>query len=542
MAFDLKIASEPLVIDAYTALCNHKYKSFLSILDTMGSQLYEPVPSANAKALYQLAGLFLKYPFEDTSIDREKVAIDKFLLSEHRCKRMNQKLRARKQRIEPPHMNFMRTWIRNVIGDKPNMKRIYSRCDFGPGSSVGTSGKDVSFLTKLDNLTVTPAALPVAYASLMHNIHYLNYLTNGDIACLDFDWFTSKVEKELVQSNKIVCVPKNAKSHRTIAIEPSLNGFIQKGIDLELRSKLNRFGIDLTKQGLNQALARRGSLDSSYATIDLSSASDSIAINLVKELLPDEWFILLNSTRSPSYTLNGVQSRYEKFCSMGNGFCFPLETLIFSAACAYVMSVCEVSVHSTFNVYGDDIIVPQGCALLLLEVLRDIGFRHNSDKTFIAGGFRESCGADYYLGENVRPIMIKEALPLNHKTYYLLNELSRRKMTKAWHVLFTALPKRWSKHIRPYPRDDDTAINVPLDFFMNSSTARWSRDLQTWTWSCVISKPTPGRKLKDEVELLAGKMRGDLSYTGVESGSASDPLHLTFSARFSERTRVARTC
>lgn len=539
MAYDLKVFTDPLVIDAYTLLCNRKYLGFLKTLDTMGSQLYEPVPPSNAGALYQLAGLFFKYPFDDPSIDRDEVALKKFRTSEHKCRRMNQKFRCRRSKVEPPHMDFMRRWIKKVIGISPNYNSIYSKCDFGPGSAVGCHGKNVDFLTKLDTLTITPAAQPVAYAALLHNSHYTNYLVNGRTACLDYDWFASNIDRELVQYNKIVCVPKNAKSNRTIAIEPSLNGFIQKGIDLELRSKLYRIGIDLSKQNLNQALARLGSLDGNYATIDLSSASDSVSIELVRELLPGDWFTLLNTTRSPSYLLNGENYRYEKFCSMGNGFCFPLETLIFSAACEYVMSVCHVPSTSTYNVYGDDIIVPQGCALLLLEVLRDIGFRHNVDKTFIHGDYRESCGADYYLGENIRPLMIKEVTPLNHKCYYILNQLRHRKMMKAWNTLYKSLPKRWSSHVRPYSRDDDTAIDVPLDFFMNSKSAVWSRDLHTWTWTHVISKTTPGRKLKDNVELLAGKLRGDLSRQEIVS---EDLSKFSFSARFSERTRIARTC
>jgi hypothetical protein len=185
----------------------------------------------------------------------------------------------------------------------------------------------------------------------------------------------SGVQVEYVQYNKITCVPKNAKTDRTIAIEPTLNGFLQTGVDRFYKKRLRRIGVDLSSQALNKALARIGSLYGCYSTIDLSSASDSMSVQLIKELLPADWFSFLDAIRSPSYSLdNKTPVRYEKFCIMGNGFCFPLETLIFRAAVEYVMSVCSIHPNRTCAVYGDDIIVPYECALLLIEVLRDLGF------------------------------------------------------------------------------------------------------------------------------------------------------------------------
>lgn len=498
----------------------------------MAEQLHKANTPENL-GLYQLAGLLSKYPFNDPSIDREKTAIEKFMKAEHRCRRLNQKLRLRNGRMEPPHMQYMRNWISRVIGLSPNLAKIYSYCDFGPGSSVGTHGSEVDFDMKLNSLTVTPACVPYARAALRQNHHYMRILTRSDVLCLEADWLDSHVKLEQVLHNKIVCVPKNAKTHRTIAIEPSLNGFIQKGIDLELRSKLYRFGINLTDQAVNQRLARLGSLDGSLATIDLSAASDSISIELVRQLLPPDWFSLLNATRSPCYALNGATHRYEKFCSMGNGFCFPLETLIFSAAVAYCVSTTHVS-EKSWHVYGDDIVVPQECALLLLEVLHDIGFKANTDKTFVTGFFRESCGADYYLGENCRPIMIKKETPLNHESFYLLNALRKRKFMETWWYVYNGLPRAYKEYTRPYPREEDDAITVPMDVFLTSRHAKWNRDLHTWSWKRVLTVPRKGRKVRDDRVLLAGKLRGDLSYDSA--------LEARFSQRFSVGTRISQTC
>lgn len=523
MAYDLKVHQEKTVIAASALLHNGKYLSFLRTLDEWMSQSYTSIDEVVPR-LHQLAALFVKFPFEDDTIDREKVAMDKFRRSEHMCMRMNQKFRARRGRVEPPHMQFMRGWIENLIGREPNYEAIFSMCDFGPGSSVGTTGAQTSFNKKLANLTSTPAAEPVALTAMLRNRHYVDILLTGAGLPRSAETLKQCIQVEYVQYNKIVCVPKNAKTHRTIAIEPALNGFIQKGIDMYLRRKLIRVGINLSDQGKNQNLAYLGSLSGDYATIDLSAASDSISIELVKELLPPEWFILLNRTRSPSYSYGSEITRYHKFCSMGNGFCFPLETLIFSAACAYAMSVASKPTDR-FAVYGDDLIVPQGSALLLLETLRDLGFRHNVDKTFIFGGFRESCGADFFNGVNVRPIYVKSEIKMDHTVYPLLNTLRRKQFLRSWHTLFEALPARF-RYLRPYPRPDDSAIDVPMDLFMGSKHAKWNRDTQSWNWKGIISKPTRGAKPRDDWELIAGKLRGDL-----ELGY--------FTARFGEDTRVA---
>lgn len=529
-AYDLKLASDSQVLDAAADLAAERYLSFVTKLDHWSTQLYCSTKEDSFRR-GQLAALFQKYPFNDPRINRDAVALEKFRKSEWKCRRMNRKFFARSTRFEPEHMQYMRNFIQSVIGATPNMEAIMGKCDFGPGSSVGVHGSETSVKQKLRHLSVTPACEPVALAALARNIHYAELLVADAIVdALVGDYRLAGLECPKVLYNKITCVPKNAKTNRTIAIEPTLNGFIQKGIDLELRSKLLRVGIDLTSQALNQALARLGSLDRDYATLDLSAASDSISIQLVKQLFPPDWFTLLNATRSPMYMLpDGTLHRYEKFCSMGNGFCFPLETLIFLAASAYAMSKTYIPLDiETRAVYGDDIIVPQGSALLLIEVLHDLGFTVNRDKTFVFGDFRESCGADYFNGENVRPIYIKDPIYLDHRCYPLLNSLNKSGLKNAWHFLFESLPLH-ERRVRPYPRDDDTAITVPLDVFMASKYARWSRDYQTWQWTCITSKPTSAGRPACDRELMIGKLRGDLSYSE------------TFSARFSERTRTQVT-
>jgi len=226
------------------------------------------------------------------------------------------------------------------------------------------------------------------------------------------------------QPGKMTLVPKNSRVDRPIMIEPILNSFFQKGIGSFLRARLACVGVDLNDQSVNQQHALIGSVLGDRATIDLSSASDSISCELVRELLPDDWFQLLSAMRTGScYLPKGfevdVPSQYkstykgawelQKFSSMGNGFTFELESLIFYAIALGVCNSLHLSTRLV-SVYGDDIIVPTAAFSRFKEVIQLLGFSINSEKSFSTGFFRESCGSDYFFGYSVRPFSFKTRL------------------------------------------------------------------------------------------------------------------------------------
>lgn len=212
-------------------------------------------------------------------------------------------------------------------------------------------------------------------------------------------------------------VPKNAKTFRAIGIEPLMNVYLQKGVGAVIRNRLKRVGINLDSQGNNQAGAFLASLNNGHATLDLSSASDTVSIELVKELLPDDWFHVLNSLRCSLSEIKGTWIKNQKFSSMGNGFTFELESLLF-----YGLSKAVEELRETSNevlVYGDDIIVHQKTAEELIPLLAFCGFSVNEAKSFTSGYFYESCGKDFFLGYDVRPFFIRKELE-DVQDYYLL--------------------------------------------------------------------------------------------------------------------------
>jgi hypothetical protein len=205
-------------------------------------------------------------------------------------------------------------------------------------------------------------------------------------------------------------VPKDWKTHRTIAMEPAINLYFQEALDRLIRKKLRSWSIDLNDQSGNQRLAIRGSLTGMLATIDLSAASDTLSFELVRFILPTEWFELMCRTRVSFYKLRRHVTKkrpvnkirhYEKFSSMGNALTFSLETLIFAA-------LMRATGSTTTTAYGDDLIVDSQKAELAIGLLKFAGFTPNAEKSYFTGPFRESCGVDVYSGEAITPIYLRE--------------------------------------------------------------------------------------------------------------------------------------
>lgn len=259
----------------------------------------------------------------------------------------------------------------------------------------------------------------------------------------------------IVPGNVLFVVPKTTEIDRCACKEPDLNMYLQKGVGTRIRQALRRVGIDLNDQTRNQRLAREGSESGKYATIDLSSASDSVCTELVFQCMPIAWYSVLSSLRSRVTVIDGEEHVNEMFSSMGNGFTFELESLIFYAvarATAYFENV-----SGTVSVYGDDIIVPTEVAQNLIWVLSVLGFTVNPEKTFFDGPFRESCGGHYYNGYDVTPFYIRRPIDTLSELILLCNNIRRWSrssigllefdLEELWCSLADHVPKKfWGGH------------------------------------------------------------------------------------------------
>lgn len=349
-----------------------------------------------------------------TGIDVKERALAKFRLMEEQCRLTNHRFKSYSdlERSEYALLLFaMRRKIDLVLGDF-DIEEFFDKSSWGPGSTTLISGPDVSGARKYQSETgITRGAYALLGSSL--SAAYPGWFREEHLG-------DSSISVQ--EGNKIITVPKNSKTDRVIAVEPGLNLYFQKGVGKMIKSRLRRFGVDLTDQSRNQSLAMIGSLDGSLATVDFSSASDSIAWAVVHKLFPERWFTVLNGLRCQRGRLGDDDLNWEKFSSMGNGFTFELESLIFWAA---AVAVCdELSIDtSQVSVFGDDVIIPSQAYSRFEEFTGFLGFTVNDQKSFSTGFFRESCGAHYFKGLDVKPIYHKKVLSDAFSVYKLANSI-----------------------------------------------------------------------------------------------------------------------
>lgn len=325
------------------------------------------------------------------NVDPTEQAKNKFLECEVLCRHSNHRIRTDtplgRTRII---LDRARKIIRSVLPEINHdfLDRLGDLGGWGKGATSSCKGKWLAPYNKIGAVPQsTPAFLPIVR----------KFLEETPI------WFNLHNRVESVPYNKVSFVPKTAVTDRPIAVEPSMNAFFQKAIGKALRPSLRQLGVNLAEQEKNQFFAHLASKEGKFATIDLSSASDTISKAIVEYLLPSDWVALLSLTRSEHYLLDGEIHRYEKWSSMGNGYTFELESLIFSSICLAI-----VRHRSKYAVYGDDIIIPVDAYGDLANCLEWCGFIINKEKSFSDSYFRESCGADYFDGYPVRSFFLKK--------------------------------------------------------------------------------------------------------------------------------------
>lgn len=402
-----------------------RIKNLIAQCDWLGLCEYEldygTVSVADAIEIRQVLAFYTKREDLGDASTKGLAAYSKFVESEDACRETNVMFRAHARgRIQfPPHLEAIyfaaSKIIARILGPCPSLENLKHR--FGKGATTQIPKRKACPREKLGQVFACSGELTPLLEIALEQLPHLLAFNEEDVA-------VATVE---IHHGRFDTVPKTPKTDRSISVEPWLNGFFQLGIGDYMTARLKEAGIDLSDQTRNQTLARLGSINGELATLDLSSASDTISTELVAHLLPLDWYLLLSRLRTgtlmvPSELRGGRSDcvQLEKFSTMGNGFTFPLESLLFYAL---VKSACRKG--GTVSVYGDDIICPSSDFNAVVEILKHAGFTPNVKKSFSTGSFRESCGGDYLSGINIRPSYIKG--PIQGATLFVLhNEYARR--------------------------------------------------------------------------------------------------------------------
>lgn len=424
---------------------------------------------------YFISEYLSKYKGLRPSWNTSKVALDRWISAEQQCKETNLKFRGYRLRpftgrVESALFRAQRK-IAAVLGPL-RTPIVLADCKWGPGSTFDLRRSSATPDKKMSQvISCTISALPYLRAVIETDPHWASCFT-GVIPWGAFSLLPSTVK--IVRGSRLLTVPKSAKTDRVIAAEPTGNSFLQQGVHSYLRGRLRRFGVNLDDQSINQNAAR-DAYAHGLSTLDLSAASDTISHELLYHLLPLDWAIFLDALRSPETQVKGEWILTEKFASMGNAFCFELETLIFWALSCSVDELQPKAAGSVDKVivYGDDIIIPRAAYDSVVEILTFCGFTINETKSYRTGNFFESCGKHYHRGIDVTPVYQKEELKSPSELIRAHNRLLRlvhrlgvdqRLVSASLRVVASSYPLRPFPRI-PYGCSEDGGFLRPLSEF-----------------------------------------------------------------------------
>jgi hypothetical protein len=476
-------------------------------------------------ALETLKGsLFKKYLDSDrTTPEQDKLALEKFIDCNRKCAQLALCTFTREDRKID---TYVKLWLFRELSNfnvftwaKPDM--------VGPGASRGCTSNDK--WTKLWGSCMTTNH-PYSYSLYLSSIPtYPQKFAEAERAA-KFGAYRK------VNGSSLSFVPKQADVSRVICTEPLLSMMHQKAIGAFLESVLiDKFNIDLRRQQhVNRLLAKDESKTGRFATIDLSSASDSISMNLLEYLLPRSFLNEIKIARSRFTRLpDGRSLKLHMVSSNGNGFTFPLETMLFAVIVQACYACLGIRASEGVNVNGDDIICRTEAYDLICHTLMRYGFTVNHKKSFSHGPFRESCGGDYLYGVSVRGVYIKSL----KNDAEITSAINRLRLWSRYHqiplfstlrVLVALLRKR--VYVAP-------SLEYTSGLFCDKGSAVWRRlgaaKTSAWTPTTLLTKPIKGSLLS--LLLYASTGRTPL-VNARESKDRCQPAHIP------KRAKVVYKC
>lgn len=306
--------------------------------------------------------------------------------------------------------------------------------------------------------------------------------------------------------SRVIGVHKDAKKIRIIACEPSNNQWLQQ-LTLSFMKKhvltRTKGQVQLDRQDLSRQAAKAGSLDRETGTIDLSDASDRLSLWLVERAFRRNYSLLaaLRAHRTPYAEIPSRGSvRLRKFASQGSAVTFPVQSLVFWMLCQSVATNGDITRlgktarSRSIRVYGDDIVCHSSDYRDVQHLLEAFQLKVNTAKSYIDSYFRESCGGDYWRGQDVTPIRLRNVFKRNDPASMqaLLDVSNNAHKAGLWHLaarLYENLPKRMTQNL-PFQRvcNEESQGGYKQDYpsatvaFVPSEnthlTSRWSEDLQ----------------------------------------------------------------
>ncbi|DAD52809.1 TPA_asm: RNA-directed RNA polymerase [ssRNA phage SRR7976356_1] len=398
----------------FDALCDDiLHRRLESQLRFGGVQIPPEVSDPRVYAGYALLNSIFKKTELEVDILAEAKTLDSFLAANQACKEWKLDLAS-----YTPDVAFAISEARLLLGEwlephsgtdcELNMASIERAARFGPGASVGFGRRPTLYYFKVGDGPHT------CTSDFIRSWYELSVRNNPLCESAEMARTARHGRADVRIAGSLAFVPKSYASMRTTVTEPSLNTYFQLGAGEVIADVLKRrVNIDLhTQSVVNSALACAGSKDGSMATVDLKQCSDYISLAMVDYMFPKSAVRWFENLRTPFITTTQGPLLLWMCSTMGNGFTFPLQTILLTAVVLGTYRVLDVKPvmrgnHRNFGVFGDDIAVETRTVNLLFKCLRALGLVVNEEKSYADGCFRESCGADFFDGFPVRGVYVK---------------------------------------------------------------------------------------------------------------------------------------
>lgn len=425
-------------------------------------------------------------------------ALETFLATEHENRWRNNRIVAGEGLTNDLILRLVRARgiIKLIIGETPPIS-VLEGCHFSGGASTSrtrrTSFTELKYVPTWDSLNCSERALPFWKLASRMNMYAYETAAECDVI------------RGVVINNTSTwsSVPKDALTERSIIIGNDANTYLQRGAGVFIGDSLRRFGIDLTDQSLNRALAARASQCGTLTTHDAVDSSNRIVLEAVRLLLGDGWFRYLDAISERECVLpDGSIHKLELFSSMGNGFTFELQSLIYFALALASQPLPIREAKRDIGVFGDDVILRTTSYPKFLELIHFLGMEGNQKKSYSVGFFRESCGGHFLHGRDISPFYIRHPLDKSkpETVYKLVNEL------RLWYYgnyhdswdpaiervikrVATFLPK-WQRNCVPEFEDPTSGFFSPVDgtpvrFIKSKRTGQERLVYNVWTETTV---------------------------------------------------------
>jgi hypothetical protein len=360
---------------------------------------------------------------------------------------------------------------------------------------------------------------------------------------------------DLSDRGKVVigAVPKDVKSYRIVSPDDPINLAFQQAIVHELERCINKRGLQNNLPFRDQSIMVRLAYESvlgnaGYATIDMSRASDTVRISLVREIFPEVVVTAIDKFRpkafhSPLFKNDNEYRTLHMAAPMGSAYTLLLQSLVFWAidcAACHLFSIyanqegsipVQLGKRVTFRnkecyelvelfpyscyAMGDDQQVPTSLAEFVIFCLEECGFHVNSDKSFFDDDafFRESCGAEAIKGDD--PVVDGFYIPRHS-----LAISSNVEKIQSFSDLTITNVKFWNDRDRTgeaHPCNTITALINMSKVFLQLGLSHIGMKIQKWIAECVPQMTvsqfgTPADDLWGEQDIVSRYHRQPTAY------------------------------